>query len=218
MENKPVYYPVCLNVHSERCLVVGGGDVAARKAGSLVEAGARVVVVSPDVGDELARREDVTVVQRPWQESDLDDKFLVIAATGDRSLNETVARAARRRRVLCNVVDDAGLSDFIVPASIRRGALLVSVSTSGALPALASSVRKELEERFGQDYADYLEIVGQMREDIVGAVTDENARREIFGRFADQRFIASVRGAGKDDLRRELEKVVREVARKYEGG
>ena len=218
MGNKPVYYPICLNVHGERCLVVGGGEVAARKAASLVEAGAEVVVMSPDVCDELARREDVTVVERPWQESDLDGTVLVIAATDDRSLNERVARAARRRRVLCNVVDDADLSDFIVPAAMRRGALLVTVSTSGALPALARSVREELEERFGRDYAEYLEIVGQMREDIVESVPDENARREIFGRFADSKFIASVRGVEKDDLRRELEKVVREVARKYDDG
>lgn len=218
MESKPVYYPICLNLQGKRCLVVGGGAVAARKAASLVEAGAEVVAVSPDVCDELARREDVTVVQRPWQESDLDDAFLVIAATDDRLLNERVARAARRRRVLCNVVDDAGLSDFIVPAAMRRGALLVTVSTSGALPALARSIREELEDRFGPDYAEYLEIVGQMREDIVGSVPDEHARREIFERFADSKFIASVRGIGKDDLRRVLEKVVREVTRKYDDG
>jgi precorrin-2 dehydrogenase/sirohydrochlorin ferrochelatase len=216
--NKPVYYPICLNVQAERCLVVGGGDVAARKVASLVEAGAAVVVVAPDVCDALAGREDATVVRRPWQESDLDGALLVIVATDDRSLNERVARAARKRGVLCNVVDDAGLSDFIVPASMRRGALLVSVSTSGALPALARSVREELEERFGPDYAGYLEIVGRIREDIVGSVSDENARREIFGRFADAGFIESVRGLEKDDLRRELEKVVREVARKYEDG
>ena len=218
MGNEPVYYPICLNVQAERCVVVGGGKVAARKAASLVEAGARVVVVSPEVCDEIVRCKDATVVQRPWEESDLDDTLLVIAATDDRSLNEAVARAARVRGVLCNVVDDASLSDFIVPASIRRGALLVSVSTSAALPALARSIRADLERMFGQDYADYLETVGQMREGIVESVPDESARREIFARFADSRFIATVRGKGKDDLRRELEKVVREVARDDETG
>ena len=218
MGNESAYYPICLNVQAKRCLVVGGGEVAARKVEALVEAGAEVAVVSPDVCDTLSEREDITVSHRPWQETDLDGSFLVTAATNDRSLNERVARAAREKRVLCNVVDDANLSDFIVPASVRRGALLVSVSTSGALPALARSIRKELEKTFGHEYADYLETVKQMREDVMKSVPDESARREIFRRLADLQFLTSLRDRGKENVRKELEKVVHEVARKHEAG
>jgi precorrin-2 dehydrogenase/sirohydrochlorin ferrochelatase len=213
--NPPGYYPVCLNVEGKRCIVVGGGEVAERKVAVLVEAGAEVVVISPDVCDKLSKRQDVTVLDRPWRETDLDGAFLVIAATNDRPLNERIARAARKRRVLCNVVDDASLSDFIMPATMRRGALLISVSTSGTLPALARSIRERLETTFGQEYADYLEIVSQMRQDIIESVPDESVRREIFGRFADPELLASLRDKGRAYVRRQLEQIVREVARTY---
>ena len=217
MGNPPVYYPVCLNTQARRCIVVGGGSVAARKVVALVEAGAQVVVISPDVCEELSKREDVTVLRRPWQEADLDDAFLAIAATDNRSLNERIARAARKRRVLCNVVDDGSLSDFIMPATMRRGSLLISVTTSGALPALAHTIRARLETTFGQEYAEYLEILRQMRQDIIASVPDENARREIFCRFADPEFLALLRDKGEESVRKQLENVVREVARKYGG-
>jgi precorrin-2 dehydrogenase/sirohydrochlorin ferrochelatase len=213
----PLYYPVCLNAQGKRCIVVGGGEVAVRKAEALAEAGAEVVVVSPDVCDKLGEQAGMTLSRKSWDETDLAGAFLVVAATNDRALNERIARTARENGVLCNVVDDATLSDFIVPATVRRGALLISVSTSGALPALARSIRKELERTFGPEYADYLEIVSQIREDIIASVPDERARREIFGRFADPEFLASLRDKGRTYVRKQLEQIVREVARRYEG-
>jgi precorrin-2 dehydrogenase/sirohydrochlorin ferrochelatase len=211
VKTDPAYYPVCLSTKGKRCLIVGGGEVAARKARALAEAGADVVVVSPDVCDTISERADITVLQKPWDERDLDDAFLVIAATNDRALNEKIAGTARRRRVLCNVVDDASLSDFILPASVRRGALLVSVSTSGALPALARKTREELEKTFGQEYADYLDIVGQMRENIIRDVPDETARREIFRRLADPQLVAMLKDRGMETVIGEIERIVREV-------
>ena len=212
MRTVPVYYPVCLDIQGKRCLVVGGGEVAARKAGALVEAGAEVVVVSPELCKTISEREDITVVRKSWEECDLDGALMVIAATDDRALNEKIARAARAKRVLCNTVDDASLSDFILPASVRRGALLVSVSTSGALPALARAIREELERTFGRNYADYLDIVGEMRENIIKCVPDESVRREIFGRLADPRLVTMLQERGKEAARAEMERIVREVA------
>jgi precorrin-2 dehydrogenase/sirohydrochlorin ferrochelatase len=212
VKTDPAYYPVCLSTKGKRCLIVGGGEVAARKAGALAEAGAEVVVVSPDLCDTISERADITVLQKPWDERDLDGAFLVIAATNDRALNEKVARVAEEKRVLCNVVDDATLSDFIVPASVRRGALLVSISTSGALPALARKTREDLEKQFGQEYADYLDIVGQMRENIIRDVPDETARREIFRRLAEPQLIAMLHDKGEEAVRGEIERIVREAA------
>lgn len=207
-----VYYPVCLDVCGKRCLVVGGGEVAARKLSALVEAGADVLLVSPDVCDSIVRRKEITVIRRPWEEHDLDGAFLVVVATNDRALNSAVVAVARRKRVLCNVVDDAGSSDFIVPASVRRGALIVSISTSGNLPALARAIREEIERAYGEEYADYLDLIAHMRQDIINSVPDEHVRRELFGRLADRRFIAMLREKGKEATRRELEKLVREAA------
>ena len=218
MEQPPVYYPVCLNVEGKRCVVVGGGEVAARKVKALLDARAQVVVVSQEVCDAISACDGVTVSHSRWRETGLDGAFLVIAATNDRPLNATIARAARERRILCNVVDDASLSDFIMPAVVRRGPLTIAVSTSGALPALARSLRARLESAFGPEYADYLEILSRIRQDIIDCVADEAARREIFDRFADTEFVASIRGKGKEHIREQLESVVRDVARKYQGG
>ena len=218
MGQPPVYYPVCLNVEGKRCLVVGGGEVAARKVKALLEARADVVVVSREMGRELSGCHGVTIVPRRWRARDLKGAFLVVAATDDRSLNATIARAARKNGVLCNVVDDASLSDFIMPATVRRGLLLIAVSTSGALPALARSIRERLEAVFGHEYGDYLEIVSEMRHTIIDAVPDETERGEIFDRLADPRFLASVQSAGNEDIRKEIERIVRDTARKHPRG
>ena len=215
VKTDPAYYPVCLSTKGKRCLIVGGGEVAARKADALVEAGAEVIVVAPDLRDTLSERADITVLQKPWDERDLDDAFLVIAATDDQALNERIAGSARRRRVLCNVVDDARLSDFIVPASVRRGALLVSVSTSGALPALARKTREELEKTFGQEYADYLDIVGQMRDNIIRDIPDETARRQVFRNLADPQLVTMLKDRGREAVIGEIERIVREVAPRH---
>jgi len=208
----PIYYPVCLDVRGKRCVVVGGGKVATRKVAALVEASAEVVVVSADVCDAITERGDVSVLHKLWEESDLEGAFLVIAATNDRPLNERIALAAREKRALCNVVDDASLSDFILPAVLRRGDLLVSVSTSGALPALARRIRGEFESVFERDYAEYLDIVREIREDIVKSVPDESVRREAFATLADPRFVTMIRERGREATRRELERIVREAA------
>ena len=159
-------YPVALAVAGRRCVVVGGGRVAARKVASLLEAGAAVHIVSPALADDLAALAAdgrVTVDRRVYQPGDLRGAFLAIAATDARTVNAAVAADARAERALVTVCDDADASDVVGVAAIRRGHLTVTVSTEGDSPALARLVREEIERFLTPEYAALLELAAVER-------------------------------------------------------
>ena len=145
----PAYYPVFLNLQGRPCIVVGGGVIAERKVSYLLECGAAVTVVSPDVTDHVetwARERRLTWRPRRYQDGDLQGAFLAIAGTDDTSVNEDVAEEAEREKVLLNVVDAPSLCGFIAPAIVERGPVTVAISTSGASPALARRLRERMED------------------------------------------------------------------------
>lgn len=180
------YLPINLSLGGCECLVVGGGEVAHRKAASLVACGAHVKVVSPEFSPALARMEGVRLLQRPFQEEDVAGATLVFAATSDPQVNRLVARAARRRKIWVNVVDTPSLCDFIVPASIQRGDLTISISTGSAAPALSRRLRLQLETLFPENYAGYVALLGALRPEVLRRVSDPDRRRQIFARLADE--------------------------------
>ena len=143
--------------------MVGGGGVANRKARKLLQARARVVVVSPDVRPDLASMA-VEVRRRPYREGDLEGAFLAFAATDRREVNAAVAREAQERGVPVNVADEPAEGDFALPSTLRRGQLQVAVSTGGASPTLAARIRHELEGLFGAEWAGIVEELGRARE------------------------------------------------------
>jgi len=165
-EPKPAYYPVSLNIKDRKCVVVGGGEVALRKVKALLEHGAMVTVISPNLIPELvqlAEHGEITALNREYQAGDLKDSFLAIAATGDSDTNRQIVREAKNKAVLVNVVDDAENSDFIVPSCLRRGDVTIAVATAGRSPALARKIRARLEEKFGEEYAALALFVDEVR-------------------------------------------------------
>ena len=163
------HYPVFLDVHGMRCLVVGGGPVACRKAKTLLEHGAAVTVVSPELCPEmrdLAKGTDVHLVVGEYDEGSVQDVFLVIAATDDAGVNRRVAAEARERGALVNVVDDLDSSGFIAPSYLRRGAVTIAISTGGASPALARRIRAKLETEFGPEYASLASLLSEVRTEL----------------------------------------------------
>ena len=163
------YYPVFLNIRRGKCLVVGGGEVALRKAKTLLEYGARVEVVSPTLCLELIKLEQegsIKAFRRSYQKSDLNTAILVIAATDDHKANERVAVDARQQKVLVNVVDSPEQSDFVVPSHFKRGDVVIAVSTSGRSPALARKIRSKIEEDFGAEYAQLATLVSKVRTEL----------------------------------------------------
>ena len=164
-----IYYPIFLNVKGKKCIVVGGGEVALRKTEVLLQHGAKVEVVSPELCPELAelgQSGEINTVSREYKDGDLKDAFVAIAATDDGEINRRVVAEARRWAVLVNVVDDAENSDFIIPSYIRRGDVAIAISTSGKSPALARKIRSRLEKELGDEYALLADLIGEVRDEV----------------------------------------------------
>ena len=157
-------------------MVIGGGEVASRKARKLLQAGAEVVVISPEVSPELAASE-VELHHRPYRGGDLEGARLAFTATDSREVNAAVAREAGERGVPVNVADRPSEGDFAVPSTLRRGRLQVAVSTGGSSPALAKRIRGELEGVFGSEWAGIVERFDAARRS--GESTDEDLEREV---------------------------------------
>lgn len=160
-------YPVMLEVGERPCVVVGGGAVGEGKVRGLLAAGARVTVVDPVPTAgllELAGRGEVTLVRRSYRPGDLKGAFVAIAATDDTAVNAGIFREAEAEGVLLNAVDDSQHCHFAVPSIIRRGDLLLTLSTGGRSPALARSIRRRLEREFGEEYGVLVDLLGEVRE------------------------------------------------------
>jgi precorrin-2 dehydrogenase/sirohydrochlorin ferrochelatase len=163
------YYPVALDLRDRLCLVVGGGPVAEAKVEGLLEAGARVTVVSPEVTESLATWAiDGRIIHRPheYRADDLDGQQLVFSATDRREVTKAVAADARRRGLWVNAADDPAFCDFLLPSVLRRGRLIVAVSTGGASPALAARVRRDLEAYFAPEYDELVELAAEVRAEL----------------------------------------------------
>lgn len=176
-------FPVNLNLQDRKCLVIGGGRVAERKVRSLLQCGADIWVVSPELTEELeklAREGNINRISRHYIMEDLDDCFLVISAVDNRDVNSKVAHECFARNIPVNVVDDPARCTFTVPSVLRRGPLCISVSTTGKSPLLARRVREQLEDLFGVEYAEFLELMGEIRSRVLRDVPDGEKRRRIF--------------------------------------
>ncbi|MFC2066068.1 bifunctional precorrin-2 dehydrogenase/sirohydrochlorin ferrochelatase [Chloroflexota bacterium] len=163
------YYPVSLNIGGRKCVVVGGGEVALRKVKVLFEHGADVEVISPDLCAELvefAENRKINIRHHAYKTRDLAGVFLAVAATDDGKINQQVAKEARSKTILVNVVDDVENSDFIVPSYLRRDGLTIAVSTSGHSPALARKIRTRLEQEITDQYGTLTSLVAEVRSEI----------------------------------------------------
>jgi len=191
-------FPAFLKLTNRRIIVVGGGAIAAQKIPSLLEAEARVHVISPKLSPalaELVRKGRIDWSPKPFEASDIVGAFFVIAATSLRDLNASVFAEADRRGILCNSVDDIDHCHFYYGSIVQRGDLQIAISTNGKSPALAQRLRKELEEQFGPEYESWLEWLGAAREALRAQSTDPEitkrwlhtlASRPMFKRFLEQ--------------------------------
>jgi precorrin-2 dehydrogenase / sirohydrochlorin ferrochelatase len=200
-------FPAFLKLRDRPVLVVGGGTIATSKIPSLLQAGARVTVVSPTLTRELVqsvRNREIDWLPKAFEPGDLNGKFLVVAATSLRDLNESVYREADKRNILCNAADDIDHCHFYYGSVVQRGDLQIAISTNGKSPALAQRLRKELEEQFGPEYAPWLDWLGAAREVLRAQSTDtETTRRwlhllaspQMLQRFLDEANHAANKGA-----------------------
>lgn len=161
-----MYLPININIKNKNCLVVGAGNVALKKIQTLLSFGARVTVVAPEQADavkKLANRKKIKLKNRKFKSCDLKNVHLIIAATDDRALNKKIFSLAQKTNTPINVVDNPGLCTFIMPSIIKRGNLIISVSTSGKVPALSVNLRKEIEKLISPEFKNIISKLEKIR-------------------------------------------------------
>ncbi len=191
-----VYYPAFINLCGKNCVVVGGGRIAERKVLSLIRSGAKVKVISPVITDTLEKyknKKQIEHIKRNYKKGDLKDAFLVIAATSDEVTNKKVSDEAD---CLVNVVDMPEMANFIVPSVINRGMMTIAVSTSGASPAAAKTVRKELEMLYNKDFGKFLVFLKKLRAKALKEIPDKEIREQFLKSLASKQVINTLRKKG----------------------
>jgi len=189
------YYPIFIDLDGEKVVVVGGGMVAQRKIETLLEYGADVHVVSQKLTPTLNKYLEegrIKFLGHEFRDNHLNGAFMVVAATDDPLLNRKVSEKAREKGLLVNAVDQPSDCNFIVPSILRRGDLLIAVSTSGKSPALAKKVREELEERFGDEYESLLILMGRLRKEILSQGLSRDENRRIFHELVNSHILDAI--------------------------
>ena len=199
-------YPIFLtDLQSRRCVVIGGDAEAERKVEGLLAAKAAVTVISETLTGNLTLWADerrVAWLPRAWTPGDLRGAWLAIATTRDSALAARLKDEAERYGVLLNVADDVPHSNFVAGAVVRRGPLAIAISTSGCSPALAARIRRQLAQTFGPEYADLLELLGDLRQTVAARHPGFEARKALWGQLLDSAILELLRRGQSDQARR----------------
>ena len=190
------FYPILVDLEGKKALVVGGGKVAQRKIETLLDHGASVDVIARELTETLEglrRAGRIRLLGKEFSEAFLEGVFLVFSATDDAGLNRRVSQAAQQRGLLVNAVDQPADCTFIVPSVLSRGNLLIAVSTSGKSPAFARKVRVELERHFGEEYGLFLNLMGNLRKEILSLGLPQERNKTVFEQLVHSDLLAAIR-------------------------
>jgi siroheme synthase-like protein len=205
------YYPVFLDLRGRRCVVAGGGPAAAQKARGLLEAGARVDVYAPRPCPELAAL-DVTVVRREYRQGDMAGARLAIDASGSADVAAAMRHDADAEGTLLNVMDVPEHCDFIAPAIVKRGPLQVAISTSGESPFLAASLRARLQRELGDEWREFVTLVGELRRGLRRQGVPLDRQTRIYQRLLASNVLDLLRAGAVAAARHEAERIVHEAS------
>ena len=204
------YYPVFLDIRGKICVIVGGGEVAARKAERLLDCGAKVFVISPKLTPALAALKEKDVISHIAAEytGDLiNGAALVIGATDDEKTNAAISLDARSKRIPVNIVDDPQKCDFILPSLVQRGDLAITIGTGGKSPALARHLREELEAKYGREYEIFLNILGSLR---VKMLKNEGIGKDWFESLLAAGILDFIREKDREKVKNTVQKITGE--------
>ena len=176
-----MHYPAMLSLKNKKCAVVGGGSVALRKCLTLLECETTIKVISPSFQEQFNELDPVRVllIRDVFQPQHIKDCFLVIAATGEKDVNIQISRYCEENRILVNVIDEPELCSFIAPAYLRRGDLVISISTGGKAPALAKNIKEEIAKIYPDEYSEYVKTMGLIRAEILKKGYPPEKRKEL---------------------------------------
>ena len=173
-------YPININIEDLEITIIGGGKVAYRKCINFLDFNKKIRVVSKELIVEFeAIKNQIEIIEDYYDEKYIKNSFIVIAATNDKKVNQEIGMYCKNHGKLVNVVDNQQLCNFQVPSHIKRGDLLISISTGGKSPSLSAKIRKELEEVYDDSYEEYINLLGVAREEIIKQTSDINERRQI---------------------------------------
>ncbi|RCX19852.1 precorrin-2 dehydrogenase/sirohydrochlorin ferrochelatase [Fontibacillus phaseoli] len=190
------YVPLMMNLEERRCVIVGGGTVAERKVASLIEAGAEVTLISPTATNRLQGFHSegrMDWIQRGYQAGDLAGAFLAYAATDRQGINDEVVLEAEGLGIPVNHAGDGSRGSFITPSIVRRGGLILAVSTSGAGPGASRALSREIMERYGDDYETYVDFLSFVRTAVKRRVQDRQMRARLYKSLAEMDILSSIR-------------------------
>jgi precorrin-2 dehydrogenase/sirohydrochlorin ferrochelatase len=198
------YYPAFIDLRNKPAVVIGGGSVAERKVRSLVEAGADVRVISPEITKGLTKLREKGALKhtkRRYRKGDLKKAFIVIAGTSSPRVNKKIADEAE---CLINVIDLPSEGNFIVPSLVRHGALSIAISTKGASPAISKAIRKDIQVLYGKEYDRYLKFVETVRQKALTDIKDTEKRKRFLNFLASERILSGLRARGFEKIAAEI--------------
>ncbi|MGL5347280.1 MAG: precorrin-2 dehydrogenase/sirohydrochlorin ferrochelatase family protein [Peptostreptococcaceae bacterium] len=173
-------YPINLEIKDIDITIIGGGGVAYRKCKNFLDFGKKVKVVSKDFIDKFSDIENnIEIIIDEYKEEYIKDSFIVVAATNNKEINKNIGIYCRNYGKLVNVVDDIELSNYTVPSYIKRGDLLISISTGGKSPSLSAKIKNELENQYDDSYEEYINLLGEIRQKVIEKYTDVYERKKV---------------------------------------
>ena len=184
-----MFYPINLKIDDMKIVIIGGGKVAYRKCMNFLAFNKKVKVISQDFIEEFEEIKDqIEMIKDSYDEKYIKDDFVVVAATNNKEVNHKIGIYCRQYNKLVNVVDDKDLSNFTVPSFVKRGDLLLSVSTGGKSPSLSSKIRKDLEEVYDDSYEEYVKLLREARDNMIENTSDIKERRKKLKELVDLSF------------------------------
>jgi len=201
------YLPIFTKLENRHCLVVGGGDIAARKVHLLLKANATITVCAPDICDSLlekAQHNQISIINDVFSDQLIEDKWLVIAATNQHHINEHVAKLAEQKQILVNVVDEPKLCSFIMPSIVDRSPIVVAISSGGKAPVLARLIRERLEALLPMHIGRLAKISGEFRHRVKQVITKESLRRRYWEKLFGNGDLASLLQKGQTEKAQQL--------------
>lgn len=195
------YYPVSLDLTDRRCVIIGGGEVAQRKAERLMECGARVTIVSPSLTPLLEDRKKarkIDHIDTAYQKRVLHGAFMVIGATDCDDVNAQISQDALSLGILVNIVDDPERCSFILPSLVQQGDLSIAVSTGGKSPALARKIKEDLQQQYGPEFKVLLEIMGSLRNKVLAQGRASEANKAVFEALVRSDLLQAIRDGNRD--------------------
>lgn len=205
------FYPLNLDIENKPCVVIGGGQVALRKIYGLLAAGAKVKVIAPEICagvEELFKRGEISLTRENFSEELISDEIILIAATDNPEVNRQASEAAQAKKILVNVVDGAS-GNFNVPSSIRRGDLLLTISTGANSPAFSKFIREMLEAELGENFGAGLEIISARRREVKKLLPNPQARKIFWQKFLTREIWELLKRGSFEELELKLEQAMR---------